>query len=180
MTRRTGRLAAGMLALLCGGAAHAEPAVTARATDLLAQSAADAAVIAQLPADTKVEVLRRSGAWNEVKTASGQTGWVRMLALRLGDGKAGAAPAGGNPLAAVGNLLGGGRTTGTATVTTGVRGLDVEDLQNASANQDELKKMLKFATDKKTAAAYAQRSKLVASKIDYAAPAAGERGTGGQ
>jgi hypothetical protein len=155
------------LAMLLASAAHAEPATTSKATDLLAQAFADAATVASLPADTKVEVLRRSGAWSEVKTAAGQTGWVRMLALKFGDGTAKQAAGGGNSLAALGGLLSAGRTSNTATVTTGVKGLDAETLQNAQPNPEELKKLKKFVADKPAAQSFAQHNKLAATKIDY-------------
>ncbi|HYD80632.1 MAG TPA: hypothetical protein VEC06_12555 [Paucimonas sp.] len=161
----------GALALLLASAAQAEPAVTTRATDLLAQAFSDAATVASLAADTKVEVLRRNGAWSEVKTAAGQTGWVRMLALKFGDGSA--KPAAGqaaNPLGALNALVSAGRTSNNATVTTGVRGLDAEDLQNAQANPEELKKLRKFAADKPAAQAFARQAKLEANQVEYLPP----------
>ena len=65
-------------AMLMASAAHAEPATTTKATELLAQAFADAKTVASLPADTRFDVLKRSGAWSEVKTSAGQTGWVRQ------------------------------------------------------------------------------------------------------
>jgi hypothetical protein len=158
--------------LLATGCAHAEPAQTMRAVELQAQAQSDASTLATLPPNTKVDVLRRSGAWSEIKTASGQTGWVRMFSLKLEPGAT--APTGGttssgaaNPIGALGNLLASGRSTNTATVTTGVRGLSEEDLKNAQANPAELGKMQKFATDKAAAQAFAQHNKLTPAKVDY-------------
>lgn len=155
------------ITMLLASAAHAEPATTSRATDLLAQAFSDAKAVASLPADTKVEVLRRNGAWSEVKTAAGQIGWVRMLTLKFGDAAVTKQDSGGNPLSGLSNLLSTGRTSNTATVTTGVRGLDAEELQNAQANPEELKKLQKFTADKTAAQSFAQRNNLAATKIDY-------------
>jgi hypothetical protein len=155
--------------------AKAEPAVTRRAVDLLAQAQSDAALLAALSKDTKVEILARKGAWSQVRTAAGQTGWVRMLSLQGEAQPDAAAPAqaAANPLAGLGTLLSSGRTENTATVTTGVRGLSEEDIQNAQAKPDELEKLKQFTADQKTAQAYAVRSKLTPAKIEYmAAPAA--------
>lgn len=166
------RLRIGALALCLGmSTAQAEPAVTARATDLQAKPQADSATLASLPENARLEVLRRSGGWSEVKTQSGQTGWVRMLNLRFeGAGNQGAgnkaAPT-GNPLNALNNLLSTGRTSNTATVTTGVRGLDEADLQQAQANPAELQRARGFAVDKNAAQAFAQRSKLAANRVEY-------------
>ena len=143
--------------LLAAGLAHAEAALTARTTDLMAQARSDAAVVARLPENTRVEVQGRKGAWSEVN-AGGQSGWVRMTSLKPATGAAGTAAA--NPLGALNSLLSSGRTSNTATVTTGVRGLSAEDLQNAQANPDELKKMQQFAAERAAAEGFARRSKL--------------------
>ena len=158
--------ALGLLACLGAPAALAEPATVSRPTDLLEKAFADAKPVASLAPETKVDVLRGDGAWREVKTTQGQTGWVRMLALKFGDGGAGA-KSGSNPLGAIGSLLNAGRTSNSATVTTGVRGLDIDDLEKAQPNPDELAKMRKFAVDGKVAQGFANRSKLVTNKVDY-------------
>jgi hypothetical protein len=155
--------------LLAIGAAQAETALTVRATELQAQAQADAATIAPLSENTKVEVLRRRGAWTEVKTAAGQTGWVRMLSLKPeGSGATQDAGAGSsNPLSGLTNLLSSGRTSNTATVTTGVRGLTKEDIQNAQANPAELQKLQKNSVNKKAGQAFAQHSKLAPAQVEY-------------
>jgi hypothetical protein len=154
-------------ALLAIGIAHAETALTIRATDLQAQAQSDAATLASLPENTKVDVLRRVGAWDEVKTSTGQIGWVRMLNLRFDVNNSAKGNGSGGSLNALTGLLSTGRTSNTATVTTGVRGLTEEDLKNANANPAELEKMQRFATDKTAAEKFAQRSKLSATKVDY-------------
>ncbi len=156
--------------MLVAGPAFAESARTIRVTELQAQSQSDAATLATLPENTQVNVMRRSGAWSEVKTMSGQSGWVRMLSLRPKAGvsqNTSASGSGGNPLGALTSLLSTGRTSNTATVTTGVRGLTEEDLQSAQANSRELQKVQKFAAQKNAAQAFAQRTKLSPLQIDY-------------
>ncbi|HJV75724.1 MAG TPA: SH3 domain-containing protein [Noviherbaspirillum sp.] len=151
--------------ILVAGVTHAEPALTARAIDLMAQAQSDAAVVASLPEDTRLEVLGRKGAWSEVRTANGQKGWLRMTTLKPVTSAA-ATPASANPLGALNNLLSSGRTSNTATVTTGVRGLEAQDLENAQANMVELEKMQKFAVDRRAAEAFAQRNKLVPLSLE--------------
>lgn len=173
-----------LIALSAVGVAHAESALTVRATDLQAQAQSDAATLTTLPENAKVDVLRRVGAWDEVKTATGQTGWVRMLNLRFDVNNTAKGSGASSSLNALSGLLSTGRTSNTATVTTGVRGLTEEDLKNAKANPAELEKMQRFAADKASAERYAQRTKLSAVKIEYlqegpevAAPAAAATAT---
>lgn len=158
-----------LVILLTASVASAESARTVRATDLQAQSQSDAATLATLPENTRVNVLRRSGAWSEIRTANGQTGWVRMLSLRFDDAAPSGAGSGGaaNPVGALSNLLSSGRASGTATVTTGVRGLTAEELQNAQANPAEVQKLQRFAVQKDSAHAFARRSNLSPVRVDY-------------
>lgn len=149
--------------LLAAGVAQAEAALTIRATDLMAQAQSDAGIVASLPENTRIEVLGRKGAWSQVRTANGQGGWVRMASLKPA---AASAPAAANPLGALNSLLTSGRTSNSATVTTGVRGLGEQELQNAQANPAELEKMRQFAVDKAAAQAFAQRSRLAPVAVD--------------
>lgn len=156
-----------LLVLLAAGTAQAESALTSRATDLMQDAQSDSATLAKLAENTRVDVLGRKGAWSQVKASGGQTGWVRMMSLKPEASAQQAAPATANPLGALGSLLSSGRTANTATVTTGVRGLSEEDLQNAQANPAEVEKMQKFRADKNAAEAFAQRGKLAPNKVDY-------------
>lgn len=156
-----------LIALLSASVVHAEPALTVRATDLQAQAQSDAATLTSLPENAKVDVLRRVGAWDEVKTTAGQTGWVRMLNLRFDANSSSKGNNAAGTVNALSGLLSTGRTSNTATVTTGVRGLTEEDLKNAKSNPAELEKMQRFAADKATAERFAQHTKLAVNKVEY-------------
>ncbi|PRC92718.1 SH3 domain-containing protein [Solimicrobium silvestre] len=163
-----GSLSCALLCLLVASLLHAEPAQTVRNTDLQAQSQSDAQVLAALPINTRLDVLLRRGAWSQVKTNAGQTGWVRMLSLRFDtSGSAADTGSSSNPLSALTSLFSTGRTSNTGTVTTGVKGLGEEDLKNAQENPGEMHKMQKLAVDKKTAKDFAQRSKLTPNHVAY-------------
>jgi Bacterial SH3 domain len=139
----------------------AEPATVIRATDLKQQPATDANTVAALAENTAVEALERKGGWTRVKAQAGE-GWVRMLALRFG----GAAP---KPGASGASQLFNVARTGTSgtQVTTGVRGLDAEQLANAQPNPAELAKLQNFAADRDAAAGFAAQGKLDARTVDY-------------
>jgi hypothetical protein len=142
--------------------ALAEAGTVIRATDLKQEPASDSATVAALAEQTAVEVLERKSGWIRVKAASGE-GWVRMLALRLGG--ATAAKPGASGLSQMFNVARTG-TSGTQ-VTTGVRGLDAEQIANAQPNPAELAKLEKFAADRDAAAGFATQGKLSATAVAY-------------
>jgi hypothetical protein len=150
------------LFLLLPMLASAEPATVIRTTDLKQAPATDAATVAALPENTAVEVLERKSGWTRVKATPGE-GWVRMLALRFG---ATTAPkAGASGLTQLFNVARTG-TSGTQ-VTTGVRGLDAEQLATAQPNPAELAKLDKFAADRGDAEKFAAQGKLAPTSVDY-------------
>lgn len=154
-----------VLIIWCGSVL-AEPAITTRSTELKAQPASDAATLATLPEKEKIETIKRQGAWVQVKSADGKTGWLRMLSLRLGNNESQKTTSG------LGSLLGFGRNNTTGgTVTTGVRGLSEEDLENAKPNPAELEKMEKFSVNKAQAKRFAASAKLQSQDLEYLAPA---------
>ena len=150
------------LLLLLPAIALAEPATVIRATELKQAPATDSATVAALAEQTAVEVVERKGGWMRVKAGDGE-GWVRMLALRLGG--ATAAKPGASGLTQMFNVARTG-TSGTQ-VTTGVRGLDAEQIANAQPNPAELAKLEKFASDRDEAAGFATQGKLSATAVAY-------------
>lgn len=130
--------------LLSAGAVHAESAVTVRSTELQADAQSDAATLATLSENTRVEILGRKGAWSQVKAANGQRGWVRVSNLK----SEAATPASETPAGALNKLLSSGRTSNTATVTTGVRGLPREEQSDPQRDPEELKRAREFERDK--------------------------------
>jgi hypothetical protein len=134
-----------------------------RAIDLTATPASDAATLAALAEQSTVEVLERKGGWTRVKTAAGAEGWVRMLALRYAGG--GEAKQGDTGIVQLLNVARTG-TSGTQ-VTTGVRGLDPEQLKNARPNPRELERLQGYRASPDAAAAFAERGQLQPQKVDY-------------
>ena len=143
--------------------AHAEPASLVRASELKAQPATDAATVATLAADAALDAGERSRGWVRVRAASGAEGWVKMLALRYGG--PGAAKRGDTGLAQAINVA---RTGASGTqVTTGVRGLDAEDISTARPNPAELKKLEGYAESKDSSTRFAENGKLRAQRVEY-------------
>ena len=142
--------------------ALAEPATLVRPTELKQEPATDAAKVADLPADAAVDAGKRAGGWIFVRAASGEEGWVKLLALRYG---AGAAKKGDTGLTQAINAA---RTGSSGTqVTTGVRGLDDEKITTARPNPAELKKMEAFAVPASASAEFAGKANLQRQNVSY-------------
>ncbi len=139
--------------------AWAEPATVIRATELKKEPATDAATLSELQENTSVEVVERRGGWSRVK-AAGAEGWVKMLALRYGTpGRQGES--------GLSQIFSVARTGSSGTqVTTGVRGLDAEQIVNAQPNAAELQKMQSYAATPDAAAAFASQAKLKAVSVE--------------
>ena len=151
-----------MLLLLLPLIAAAEPASVIREVEMKQAPATDAATLATLPENTAVDALERKGGWTRVKTSAGE-GWVRMLSLRLGG--ATTPKPGASGLTQAFNVARSG-TSGTQT-TTGVRGLDAEQIANAQPNPAELAKLEKFAADRDAATSFATQGKLSPTSVAY-------------
>jgi hypothetical protein len=151
------------IAALAAATAFAEPATVIRATELKKDPATDAPTVAPLAEKAKVDALERKGGWTRVKTEAGAEGWVKMLMLRYaGTGEAKQGDSG------VAQALNVARTgTSGAQATTGVRGLDPEQLAKAKPNPAELKKMEGYAASKEGAAGFASDASLQPKSIAY-------------
>lgn len=148
--------------LLIAQIAWAGESGTALKTDSLrAEPFADAKETAKLAAGDKVEILKKSGGWLQVKSAKG-SGWVRMLSIRKGTARKGSGEASG-----VLALASGRAGTGKVVATTGIRGLNEEELKSAKFNEAEVKLAESYATSKADAQKFAAQGKLTARKFDY-------------
>src|SRR5687767_15868735 len=130
LVRSSLRLAAYACALASACAA-AQQVTISKTSPLLAEPKADAAVVAQVKEGTAAEVVAKQGAWVQVKSAAG-TGWI--FAFNVSYGSAGAAAAG----AAASQPRG-------TTATIGIRGLEKEDMKNATFDQKQLDALDGFA-----------------------------------
>jgi hypothetical protein len=119
--------------------------------------------VAQVSENAAVDALERKGGWVRIKSG-GAEGWVKMLALRYG----GAAKAGDTGLQQAFNVA---RTGSSGTqVTTGVRGLDEQQLANAQPNLAEFAKLNRFAVERDAASAFAAQAQLSPARVEYPNP----------
>jgi hypothetical protein len=149
--------------LLAASAAHAEGGAAIKADEIKAEPFRDAQTVGKLATGDKVEIVSKQGGWLRVKSAKG-TGWVRMLSIRRGDARKAAA---GGEVAGLLGLASGRAGTGQVVATTGVRGLNEEQLKAAKYNEAELKLVQSFTASRQEAQTFAARGKLVPHRVDY-------------
>ncbi|MEJ2174927.1 MAG: SH3 domain-containing protein [bacterium] len=157
--------AAVALALFWVLSAHAKPATLVRATELKQAPASDAETLAALEENAAVETAERRGGWIQVKTGTGATGWVKFLALRFSG--SGSAKPGDSGVSQLFNVARG--RTSSSQVTTGVRGLDAEDISTAQPNAAAVQRMDSFAVSADEAGRFAADGPLQAQRVDYPA-----------
>jgi hypothetical protein len=139
----------------------AESGVALKVEDIRVEPFGDARTVAKLKLNDKVEILGKDGGWLQIKSAKGK-GWVRMLSIRKGDAKKGS-----NESAGLLSLASGRAGTGKVVASTGVRGLNEEELKAAKFNADELNLAESYRVSKLQAQQFASEGKLVARKFDY-------------
>jgi len=157
----------GLLLLIGVAAQAAEMGTVVRAVELKQKPFIDAPKVMDLQEKTTVEIVLRQEAWVQVKSKDGKTGWIKMLSLRFGSGRAAAGDQVGGLLGAVSvfNTGSSGNTT-----TGGVKGLTEEQIRNATTNSKELAKMEANAVSSDDAAKFAKAGKLSPSKVEYLPP----------
>jgi uncharacterized protein YraI len=124
---RAAVLFAGVLACSIAGA---QQVTITRDSKLLAEPNASAALVVELKQGATAEVTAKKGAWVQVKSAEG-TGWTFGFNVSYG----GSAPAAAAPTP---------QRRGT-TATIGIRGLEKEDLKNATFDGKQLDALDAFA-----------------------------------
>jgi len=125
----------GLSTLLYSSLSIAETGSALKSDSIRYEPYADAKVIGNFSRGESLEILKKQGAWLQVKTKK-NTGWVRLLSV-----KRGAASSSGNQLSGVLAAANGRAGTGQVVSTTGVRGLSNEDLKAAKFNETEIKAM---------------------------------------
>jgi hypothetical protein len=147
-------------ALLAAGAWAGQAGTTLKADELKAAPFRDAKTVGRLASGDKLDILKQQGGWYQVKSAKG-AGWVRMLSVRRGEARK------GGELAGLAGLASGRAGTGKVVATTGVRGLNEEDLKSAKFDEAEVKRMEANTVSKDEARKFAAQAQLKSVKLDY-------------
>ncbi len=139
----------------------AESGTLLKADELKAEPFLDAKTVKNLAAGEKVEIVSKDGGWFKVK-AGKSAGWVRMLSIRKGDAKQGGGDASG--LLA---MTSGRAGTGKVVATTGIRGLNEEELKAAKFDAAEIQLAESYAVKKADAQQFAAQGKLKPRPFEY-------------
>src|SRR5215831_5768946 len=155
------RIALLALLLLAAPAFAQETGFAVRDTEVKKEPFSDAQTVGTLAEKAQVKVLARQGGWMQVESGA-VSGWVRMLSIRMNSSQS-SFGSGLRSLFSVARTGSSGQT-----VTTGVRGLDKEDIKNAKPNPEEVKKLAAFAASRSDAQKFAAGNpQLKTQKIDY-------------
>ncbi len=138
-----------------------EAGTALKADDIKAEPFRDAKTVGRLAAGGRVDIVKRDGGWFQISAP--KKGWVKMLSIRLGTGT----PATAVKPSGVAALASGRAGTGKVVASTGVRGLNEEDLKNAHFDEKELKLDESYAASRQDAEKFAAKARLKARRVDY-------------
>lgn len=166
-------ISAFLFATLAAAQAHAqtEPVVVKRATELREAPYEISTSLATLAAQTPVNRLpTRHGAWIQVHTASGVTGWVHMFDVSATSTSSAPSNTATGALRGLSNFFnrGSAQTSGTSTAasTVGIRGLTGEDIANAQPNLAALSQAESLRMDATQARKFAAEAALGVQAVE--------------
>ncbi|MFH2046022.1 MAG: SH3 domain-containing protein [Pseudomonadota bacterium] len=150
-----------LAALLLPGLSLAGEMGSALKADIIrAEPYSDAKKTGSFARGDKLEILSKKGGWLKIKTAK-NSGWVRLLSVKRGISK------GGNEATGILALASGRAGTGQVVATTGIRGLNEEELKSAEYNAAEVKKLESYTQTSEQGRQFAQSGGLESVIFSY-------------
>lgn len=138
----------------------AEKGIALKADNIRSEPYSDAKSFGKIARGEKLEILGKKGAWLNVKTAKSR-GWVRLLSVKRGT------IGGGKEASSLLYIATGRAGTGKVVATTGVRGLNEEELKNAKYDEAEIKMLESYTQTAEQGRQFAQNGGLKAVKLNY-------------
>jgi hypothetical protein len=148
---------------LAAAPAAAQQVTLERDSPLYAEPRLDASQVTQLKFGATGEVIGKQGAWLNLKTPGG-SGWLFSFNVRFQSQQAGSGDAGTG--SAAGRLFG-PRRSASVTSTIGIRGIEEEDLKQASFNADQMKLLDGYVATKQVAERGARATGLAPVSVEY-------------
>nr|WP_294841269.1 SH3 domain-containing protein [uncultured Methylotenera sp.] len=139
--------------LYTGISTAAEQGSALKNDSLRSEPFADAKVTGSFARGDNLEIIKKQGAWLQVKSAKG-SGWVRLLSVKRG------AATSSNQAAGVLAVASGRAGTGQVVSTTGVRGLSEQELKAAKFNEEEVKTLESYTLSADKGRAFAKAGNL--------------------
>ncbi len=163
-------LSAALAGMATTALAQSDAMVTKRTSSLRESPTDQASTLAQLPAQTPLTRLpARQGAYVQVRTAQGASGWVHMFDLAAPAEQSSLAATATGALRGLSNLFGRGTAPAshsTAATTVGIRGLGAEDIANAQPNPAALAQMESQRQDASQARRFADSAALQVRQVE--------------
>lgn len=164
-TRSALVLAACLLAL-APMAQGAQAGITRSSADLRAAPYNDAHLIITLVKDTQLHILSRRGAWLKVNVDAYGEGWVKLHLVRIGDDAARERSSFSGIASLWRSWTGRGGSSGLV-ATTGIRGLEDQDLRNAKPDPQAVVALDAYKVSEQQARTHAKRAGLIVQEVDY-------------
>jgi len=142
-------------------AAAQEIGTALKPDEIKAEPFQDARTMARIAKGDRVEVITRQGGWLQVKAGS-RTGWVRLLSVRRGQA---AQTSVAQEVGGVAGVATGRTGTGKVVSTTGVRGLDAEELKAAKFDEKQIAKAESLAVSADDGRRFAAQAGLAAQTV---------------
>ena len=149
--------------LLAAAPAAAQQVTLERDSPLYVEPRLDASQVTQLKPGATGEVIGKQGAWLNLKTPGGN-GWLFSFNVRFPSQQPGAGDSGAG--SAAGRLFGPRRNV-SVTSTIGIRGIDEEDLKQASFNAEQMKLLDGYVATKEAAERGARAAGLAPVSVEY-------------
>jgi len=147
---------------LAAAPAAAQQVTLERDSPLYAEARLDASQVTQLKQGATGEVVGKQGAWLNLKTAGG-SGWLFSFNVRF-QSQAGSGDSGTG--ATAGRLFGPRRTV-AVTSSIGIRGIDEEDLKQATFNASQMKLLDGYVATRQSAERGARASGLAPEQVEF-------------
>lgn len=139
--------------LYTGISIAAEQGSALKNDNLRSEPFADAKITGSLARGENLEIIKKQGAWLQVKSTK-SSGWVRLLSVKRG------AATSTNQAAGVLAVASGRAGTGQVVSTTGVRGLSEQELKAAKFNEEEVKTLESYTLSADKGQAFAKAGNL--------------------
>lgn len=152
----------GLMLLVAAAPAVAQQVTLERDSPLYSEPRLESAPVAQLKQGSTGDVVGKQGGWLNLKTPAG-SGWLFSFNVRFPAQKAEGGDAGSG---ALGQVFGPRRGV-SVTSAIGIRGLDEEDLKQASFSAGQMKLLDDYAVSKQAAEQGARAAGLAPVKVDY-------------
>lgn len=137
----------------------AQTGTVLKADTLRAEPFSDAKTLSTVAKGDSVDIVTKKGAWLQIKTSK-SLGWVRIFSVRQGASTS-------NQVKGVIDVANGRAGSGQVISTTGIRGLDAEELKQAKFNEEEMKKLESNMLSAENGQQFANAGDLKSIKFSY-------------